>query len=159
MRNIPFNSRHPGHRAAGFTIAEVVFSVFVMALGISTSIIAMQAAFKQMDLARGTTIAAQILQSEMERLRMMSWTSLSTLETTYPTQTYDGATNFTTNSSVVGKYSVTRTIGDDPANSEIKNINVSVTWSTYDGRSHTRAFSAIYAKNGLYDYYYTLAHP
>jgi Tfp pilus assembly protein PilV len=159
MRNITFSNRHRGQRAAGFTIAEVVFSVFVMALGISTSIIAMQAAFKQMDLARGTTIAAQILQSEMERLRMMSWTSLSALETAYPTQTYDGATNFTTNSAVVGKYSVTRTIADDAANSEIKDINVAVTWSTYDGRSHTRAFSAIYAKNGLYDYYYTLAHP
>jgi Tfp pilus assembly protein PilV len=159
---------HPSHRAAagrkrrrqaGFTIAEVAFATFVMALGIATSIIAMQAGFKQMDLARSTTIAAQILQSEMERLRMMSWTSLTALQTAYPTQTYDGATNFTTNSAVVGKYSVTRTISTDAANSEIKDITIAVTWSTYDGRSHSRAFTAIYAKNGLYDYYYSLAHP
>ena len=56
-------------------------SAFVMAFGIATSIIAMQTGFKSIDLARGTTLASQIIQSEMERLRMMSWTAMTNLST------------------------------------------------------------------------------
>ena len=72
-------SRFAGLRrraTAAFTIAEVMMSTFVLALGIATSIIAMQSGYKQIDLARGTTLAAQIMASEMERIRLMSWTTV-----------------------------------------------------------------------------------
>lgn len=132
-------------------------AMFVMAFGISTAIIAMQAGFKQIDLARGTTIAAQIIQSEMERLRMMSWTMITALPAT---ETFDGSTYFSANPDLVGKYPITRTVADNAVNpGEMKDITVSVSWHTYDGRSHSRSFTAVYAKNGLYDYYYTIAHP
>lgn len=140
----------------GFTILEVTMATFVMALGIATSIIAMQAGFKQIDLARGTTIAAQIIQSEMERLRMMSWTMIRALPAR---DVFDGATYFSSNPEVAGKYTITRTVADNAATPEIKDITVSVDWRTFDGRAHSRSFTAIYAKNGLYDYFYTIAHP
>ncbi|HUR60528.1 MAG TPA: hypothetical protein VM029_22600 [Opitutaceae bacterium] len=140
----------------GFTIIEVAMATFVMAFGIATSIIAMQSGYKQIDLARGTTIAAQIIQSEMERLRMMSWTTVSALATS---QSFDGSTYFSANPDVAGKYTITRLNVANASNAEIRDLTVSVRWQTYDGRWHTRSFTAIYAKNGLYDYYYTLAHP
>jgi hypothetical protein len=57
-------------------------------------------------------------------------------------------------------YTITRTVTDDSSRpGEVKNINISVRWRTYDLRWHTRSFNAIYARNGLYDYYYTVAHP
>lgn len=144
-------------RAAGFTILEVTMATFVMALGIATSIIAMQAGFKHLDLARGTTLASQILQSEMERIRLMSWTGVSGLAAT---ATFDGASNFTSNAKVAGKFSVTRTVTADTTRpTEARTIGISVTWSGYDGRPHTRSITGIYVKNGLYDYYYTVAHP
>ena len=143
-------------RSGGFSIIEVAMATFVMAFGIASTIIAMQSGFKQMDLSRGTTLAAQIIQSEMERLRMMSWTSIAALPAT---ETFDGSTYFSANPNIAGKYTITRTVTDSAATSEIKDINVSVQWKTYDGRWHTRDFTAIYAKNGLYDYYYTIAHP
>jgi Tfp pilus assembly protein PilV len=144
-------------KKAGFTIIEVAMAACIMAFGISTSIIVMQASFKQVDLARGTTIAAQIIQSEMERLRMKSWTAISALPAS---ETFDGATYFSSNPDIAGKYSITRTLADNAAHpTEMKDITVSVVWKTYDGRQHTRRFTAIYAKNGLYDYYYTIAHP
>jgi Tfp pilus assembly protein PilV len=144
--------RHNG----GFAILEVAMATFVLALGIATSIVAMQAGFRHLDLARGTTIAAQIIQSEMERIRMMSWTGVTALPAT---ETFDGALNFSATSRIAGKYSVTRTMTADVARpTAVMNIAISVTWSTYDGRSHTRSFTSIYAKNGLYDYYYTIAH-
>src|SRR5688572_23655347 len=90
----------------GFTIVEVAMATFVLALGIGTAIVALQSGFRHLDLARGTTIAAQIIQSEMERIRMMSWAGVTALPAT---ASFDGALNFTTSSRVSGKYTVTRT--------------------------------------------------
>ncbi len=147
--------RRRGLRA--FTIAEVMVSTLVLAFGITTSLVAMQMGFRNIDLARGTTIAAQIIQSEMERLRMMSYTTISALPSS---QTFDGATYFSSASQIANKFSITRTVTDDATyGSDVKNITVSVTWNTIDGRPHTRRFTALYARNGLYDYYYTIAHP
>lgn len=144
-------------REAGFTIIEVALAAFVMAFGIATSIISMQAGFKQMDLARGTTIAAQIIQSEMERLRLMSWTTIAALPAT---TTFDGSTYLTANPDLAGKFTITRTVSDNASNpTEVKDLTVSTTWQTIDGRTHSRSFTALYAKRGLYDYYYTIAHP
>lgn len=144
-------------RNEAFTIVEVAMATFVLALAIGSAIIAMQAGFKHLDLARGTTLAAQIMQSEMERIRMMSWAGVSALPAK---EVFDGALNFTASSRVTGKYSVTRTrTADGTRPTEIMNIGISVAWNTYDGRPHTRSFNSIYAKNGLYDYYYTIAHP
>lgn len=141
---------------SGFTLFEVIMAMFVMAFGISTSIIAMQAGYKQIDLARGTTIAAQIIQSEMERLRMMSWTMICDLPAT---ATFDGSTYFSSNPDLAGKYPMTRTVANNATDpTEMKDITVTVTWKSYDGRSHSRSFTSVYAKNGLYDYYYTIAH-
>lgn len=147
-------------------------SAFVMAFGIATSIVAMQTGFKSIDLARGSTMASQIIQSEMERVRMMSWTNISTLSTAtdidapFPAgspagvEMFDGATNFSSNANVAGKYTITRTVTPDSTRpSDVMNITIAVTWLGYDNRRHTRSFRSMYAKNGLYDYYYTLARP
>ena len=132
-------------------------ATFVMAMGIATSIIAMQAGFKHLDLARGTTLASQIIQSELERIRLMSWTGVTALPAS---ETFDGGTSFSTSSKVVGKFSVTRTVTADGARpTEARQIVVRVTWNGYDGRPHARSFNCTYVQNGLYDYYYTIAHP
>jgi Tfp pilus assembly protein PilV len=162
VRSIPnpsagrYNGRKKRPLTGGFAILEVAMATFVLAFGIATAIVAMQAGFRHLDLARGTTLAAQIIQSEMERIRMMSWTGVSAIPAT---ETFDGATNFSSTSRIVGRYSVTRTLTADTARpTEVMNISIAVTWKTYDGRPHTRSFNSIYAKNGLYDYYYTTAH-
>jgi len=159
---IPASSPRRGIRTrrqanSGFTILEVAMAAFVMIFGIASSIIAMQAGYKQMDLARGTTLASQIIQSEMERLRMMNWTMIDALPAS---ATFDASTYFTSNPIVAGRFRITRTATADATRpTEVKDLRVSVTWNGFDGRSHTRSFNAKYAKNGLYDYYYTIAHP
>lgn len=167
----PAPRSNPGTRVpsrpatAGFTIVEVAMAAFVMALGIATSIVAMQSGFKQIDVARGTTLASQIIQSEMERLRMMPWSKTDTsavdsIAELPETETFDGATYFTSSADVVGRYEITRRVADDPDRTgEARNITVSVRWQSYDNRWHQRSFTALYVRNGLYDYYYTVAHP
>jgi hypothetical protein len=40
---------------------------------------------------------------------------------------------------------------------EMKEILLVVSWENADGRSLSRQFRTYYTKDGLYDYYYTLA--
>lgn len=135
---------------------EVAMAAFVMGLGISTSILTMQTGFKALDVARDTTIASQILQSEMERLRLMAWSSVTALPASAPV---DLATMFSSASEFTTRFVVTRSVeADSTRPGDVRYITISVTWRSYDGRSHNRSFRSMYSKNGLYDYYYTIPH-
>lgn len=136
----------------GFTIVEVTMAAAVMALALTSSIIVLQHGFKMLDVARGTTLASQVLQSEMESLRLKSWSAIEALgNDKYYTTVFTSDTDTT----LAEKYPVTRTVTS--ISSDIREITLSVTWESYDGRSHTRTFRTQYCKDGLYDYYYTIA--
>ncbi|MSU50893.1 MAG: hypothetical protein EXS37_17690 [Opitutus sp.] len=152
---VPFRRRLRSTR--GFTIMEVALASFVLAMGISTSIIAMQSAFRFLDVARDTTLASQVLQSEIERLRMMSWAGVTALPAS---EVVNLSTMFSSDANLASRFTVVRAVASDadrPA--DVRIITLSVAWRSYDGRSHTRRFETKYVKNGLYDYYYTLARP
>lgn len=144
----------------------------VMSMGIATSIIAMQQGYKFLDVARGTTLASQIIQSEIERIRMMNWATVSAMATAVDTVApipsgspagvamFDGATYFSSSAAIAGDYTMTRTVTlDGSRSSEVALITIAVEWRTYDGRAQSRSFQTKYMKNGLYDYYYTSAAP
>ena len=161
MRSTALNTPYPARRlrrlTSGFTILEVALASSVMAMGIATSIIAMQTGFRFIDVARDTTLASQILQSEIERIRMMSWASVSTLPAE---ETVNLSTMFTADANLAARFTVTRkVVKDDDREDDVRFITLSVKWTSYDGRSHSRRFQTKYVKNGLYDYYYTLARP
>jgi Tfp pilus assembly protein PilV len=153
--------RRPDRRKAGFTIIEVALATFVMAIGIATSIIALQMGFKSLNVARDTTLAAQIMQSEIERLRMMPWSNptvaIDSISELPGSEAVSLASMFTTNPQLAARFAVTRTVTDDGGRPGVRYITLSVTWNSYDGRSHVRSFTTMYCKNGLYDYYYTVA--
>jgi len=156
MHHAPPSSRRRLQSLRAFTIIEVAMAAGVLALVLATSILAMQYGFRTLDVARGTTLASQILQSEMERLRMKSWADINAMPAS---ETFDGSTYFSTNPDVAGKYTITRTMAADGTRpGEVIYITITVTWTSYDKMPHTRTFRSMYAKNGLYDYYYTLAN-
>ena len=132
-------------------------ATFVMAFGLATSIIALQSGFKTLDVARTTTLASQILQSEMERIRLMSWGDVNALNVS---DTIDLSAVFVADPTVADRFTLVRQISDVTGMvGEIVQITLTVSWLTVDGRPLSRSFQTIYAKNGLYDYYYTLARP
>lgn len=147
----------------GFTILEVALAGFVLTFALAGSITTIQAGFRNTDVARGTTLASQIIQSEMERLRLMAWNNTSTTAVDSicelpASEVVSLSTMFGTNSQLSSHYTVTRTVTADATRpDDVKYIKVSVTWQSSDGQSHTRSFQTMYAKNGLYDYYYTNA--
>lgn len=133
----------------GFTLIEVMIAAVVLVLGIVTSITALQSGLQAMDNARNYTTAAQLMQNEMERLRLKSWAQLQTLaqsgDTTVPVPatTRSGGTAVT----------CTRQITD--LKTDMKQIALVTSWRGYDGRTHTAKLVTRYGKTGLYDYFYT----
>ena len=173
----PFRAAAPRRQAvrraratAGFTIIEVFMATFVMLFGISSAILVTQSGYRSLDTARNTTLASQILQSEMERIRLLPWdtTSLDASGNLKPavvrlpaSETINLSSIFpagTITTQLSDRFTVTRTCTDvADRNSEMKSITITVAWRGIDGVSHSRKSSTQYAKNGLYDYYYTKA--
>ncbi len=121
----------------------------VMALAIVTSITTLQHGMRAVDSARGLTYASQVMQSEMESLRVKSWTQIQALQDS-------GATTVqvpSVNGSPSGKLTCQRTIRD--LKTDMKEITLDATWRGSDGRTHSARFITRYGKSGLYDYFYT----
>lgn len=149
--------------AAGFTVVEVMVATFVMLFSISSAILVMQTGFRALDTARKTTLCSQIMQSEMERMRMLSWSRVQALVTADPK--IDLSTIFPRNTDAEKKIfaDMARTFTATRAASylsgsgdEIIVIGITISWRGIDGVRHERTSSTRYCKNGLYNYYYTL---
>jgi uncharacterized protein (TIGR02598 family) len=147
------SSRHnepacPGRPAAAFSLLEVVLAAFVLAVGILTSIAVLQRGFQALDTARNLTTATQVMQSEMERLRLKNWAQLQELQDSRDTAVpLDRNLAGTT-------LSCTRTITDYKAG--MKQIVLTSSWQGHDGRQHTVRMVTRYCRDGLNDYYYTV---
>ena len=125
-----------------------MFAVIVLALAITTSITVMQRGFNSLDSARGTTYAAQIMQTEVEKLRLCNWSIVSGYPTAATTLTIDSV--FTNNPLIGTRYSLTRTVST--VHTGMLRITYTVTWTMYDGRTRSRSCTTYYGQNGLYDY-------
>jgi Tfp pilus assembly protein PilV len=134
--------------SVGFTIAEVMVAACVMALAITTSITTMQRAYLALDAARGTSYAAQMMQTEMEKIRLQNWTTVSGYSATSTPVTIDSS--FTSNSYIGNRYTMTRTA--TPVHTGMMQITLTISWATYDGRTLSRSYTTYYGHNGLYDY-------
>lgn len=142
-------SRSPFRRRHGFSLVEVMFASIVMVLGITTAITTLQRGLQAVDSARNYSYAAQLMQSELERLRLKNWSQLQTLQDTGETivETDDTASSART------VFTCKRVITD--VRSDMKEITLISNWQGFDGRPHTARFITRYSKRGLYDYLYT----
>lgn len=145
-------------------------ATFVLALGIATSLTALQYGMRQVDTARNMTLAGQIMQSSMEILRLQNWSQISALQTAQASattpSTVDPAATITSGSSttldatlttIANRFTCTRLIENVSGKTDMKRITLNVTWNGIDGRAHALTFQTRYAKNGLSDYFY-VAH-
>ncbi len=146
LRRRTLNLSHPG--AGGFTLVEVMVASIVLVLAITTAITTLQRGFQALDTARNTTFASQVMQSELERLRLKSWTQVQALQDASDTSVTVG-----TVTGASGSFRCTRAIRD--LKTDMKEITLVSTWNGYDGRPHTLRYITRYGKSGLYDYFYT----
>jgi len=156
MQTHPFRRRRA---QGGFTIFEVMLASIILVLGISTSLTTIVFGMRAIDTARNSTLAAQILQSEMENIRLLNWAQLTALPATGTVDISAVISSGTstaldaTLNNIIGKFSCTRTITTPKSN--MREITLEVSWNGQDGRDHSNNYVTRYCKDGLYDFYYT----
>lgn len=140
-------------RRAAFTIPEVAFAVLVMALAITTALAAMQRAFLELDTARNLQIAGQLMQSQIEKERLMSWGQVS--DPAYR-PAMDAA--FMREPAVASRFTLARAVAALPERSgQMVQVTLTVTWRTYDGRSVSRSYVTYFCQGGLNQHIYDKA--
>jgi Tfp pilus assembly protein PilV len=120
----------------------------VLVLGITTAIVTLQRGFQALDTARNLTYASQVMQSELERLRLKSWVQIEDLQ-----RAGDAEISVSSVAGATRTLRCTRTIRDLKA--DMKEITLVSGWTGYDGRAHSVRYVTRYSKTGLYDYFYT----
>ena len=147
------------HQQQGFTIVEVMVAAIILVLGISTSLTTVVYGMRAVDTARSSTLAAQIMQSEMENIRLLNWAQLTalpasgTVDISSVISSGSSSSLDTTLNNIISKFTCTRTISTPKT--DMREITLTVSWNGQDGRSHSNNYITRYCKNGLYDFYYT----
>lgn len=126
-----------------------MIAAIVLVLGITTSITALQRGLRAIDTARHYTHASQVMQSEMERLRLKNWAQIQALQDSNESSVAANGVSGAATASFVCQ----RSIHD--LRPDMKEITLVSTWRGLDGQSHSVRYITRYSKSGLYDYFYT----
>lgn len=130
----------------GYTLVEVAVAAGILALTVASSILAMRVGFSMIESARDNTLASQILQSEMENLRLKSWGQLEDLS--------NGS--FQIEEAFIGttadRFLCERVLNE--VRPGLMEVILRVEWKSGDGRTVTREYSSYFSEGGLNDYYY-----
>ena len=161
--------------SGGFTIMEVALAATVLALTLTGMIGVIESGAQVLDLSRKQTIAAQILHSEIDQLRLQSWQTVSgyTISgSAYPTG-YPASTSLTMASDpTLAKFSpivqnwqnltLTRTVSciqpsqanpnpssPYPSTPLLLQVTFTITWTGMTGRTYTRWSTTYVGEYGL----------
>lgn len=134
---------------------EVALAATVLALTLTGMIQVIESGSQMLDLSRKQTIASQILDDELNQLRLQSWTTITgyaslpqpTTASISSTFTSAAGNNFTcTQSSTVVKT-------DANGNAAVVFVQFTITWTGISGRSYSRTASTYITENGLIQSY------
>ncbi|MDA9317480.1 prepilin-type N-terminal cleavage/methylation domain-containing protein [Puniceicoccaceae bacterium] len=134
-------------RSKGFTLTELIVAMGIFTMVIAGGLSGVSRGFDILGDSRNFTRVSQILQSEIESLRSLSWQELTDLpenaEISLDTQFDTSAYNL---------YGVSREIIS--VEDEIRQVNVIVSHENGRGRLITLKYITFFSKGGLNDYYY-----
>lgn len=125
-------------------------AVGVLGLVFASNIAAMRLALSNLHSARCTTLAGQILQTEVEKLRMKDWATVAAYAAGPTSITLTEP--FVSNELTAGDFTLSRRV--ENIGVELRKVTLSVTWRSLMGRSVSRSFITYYGKNGMGDYFY-----
>lgn len=134
-------------RARGFSLIEVAAAATVLTLGVSTSLLTLQRGLQSVSHARNLTHASNVMQTELEGLRLKNWAQVEALQA--------GGDAVITSAPIQGAPPITcvRVIRD--IRPGMKEITIDASWGGSDGRAHTARMITRYSRSGLNDYFYT----
>lgn len=159
---------------------EVIIATGVMILALSSSLIVVQQALRAIDTARYTTLAGQILQSQIEKIRMLNWSQLTdtTLGPGATTNVYFTPDVSSASTAQINRFDAGGGAGtfaqsisqpsaaysslplyssstfDGAAITGMYVITVTAKWTGSDGRKHTLSYTTNYAYMGISDFFW-----
>jgi prepilin-type N-terminal cleavage/methylation domain-containing protein len=131
----------------GFSLVELMIGTMVIGLVLISSLAGLSTGYRMIESARDYTRSTQILQSEMEDLRTLNWTDLSSFPswaTFTPSEQFSSAYN--------NKYTCYRYIWTRKADQ--LGVRLYVVWYSPNGKYLWRSFDTYFTKEGINDYYY-----
>jgi len=132
---------------AAFSLIEVMTATCVLMLGVGGTVMTVKSSLETISHSRHLGIASQVMQSEIERLRLRSWEQLQAIQDsgdqTVAVPVLADSVNLT----------CTRQIRD--LRDGLKEIVVEARWGGARERPHSARLVTRYARNGLNDYFYT----
>lgn len=138
-------SRLASRRA--FSLVEVMTASCVLMIGLGGTVLTIKNSLATISHARHLGAASQIMQSEIERLRLRSWDQLQAIQDS-PDQTVS-----TEGAPPGANLTCVRRIVD--LRDGLKEIVVEARWGGGAERPHTARLVTRYARGGLNDYFYT----
>jgi prepilin-type N-terminal cleavage/methylation domain-containing protein len=132
---------------AGFTLVEVIVSMTIFTMVISGGLTGVRQGFELVDSSRHRTRVSQLLQSEIESLRTLSWEEIEALPAS---ATIDIDTQFET--SAHDTYTVKRAIIAEE--DDLARVELSVTYTTQSQKAVTLKCLTYFTQGGVNDYYY-----
>lgn len=116
-------------------------------VGISGALVTLQRSLSSIAQARRLDAASQVMQTELERLRLLNWDQLEALASSgMNTVEVPSGGAFT-------RFTCERRIRE--LREGMKEITLSASWGGLDGRAHTANLVTRYSRSGLNDYFYT----
>jgi prepilin-type N-terminal cleavage/methylation domain-containing protein len=136
------------NRQGAFTLIEVMVAMIVFSMVIAGGLVGISRGFELIDTTRHYTRSSQVLQSELELLRTLPWSTFSQLSDSELTEKLQeqivaqfGADSY------VGAVATELTGGD------LMQVVVTVEWSARKGRVHTLNYVTFFTDGGVNDYY------
>lgn len=134
-------------KTAGFTLVESLVAITVFSMVIAGGLIGVQRGFEIIDNSRHYTRVSQVLQSEVESLRTLSWIDMASLPASAEVTL---SPKFDKN--VYSLYTITREIVAEEA--DRKRIEVTVDFQNRRGRQVSLRYVTFFTSGGVNDYFY-----
>jgi hypothetical protein len=162
MKTSPLTPENRPHGQSAATIAEVLMSVAILGVMLTSLYGGMGSSFALTQLSRENLRGTQIMLERMEGIRLMNWNQVASTDLNPPTFTksyYPLASNgLSQGITYYGTMTVTN-VSMSPAPTYASNmaqVTVTILW-TNRGISRSRTMSTYVARNGIQNYVFTSA--
>jgi Tfp pilus assembly protein PilV len=132
---------------SAFTLVEVMAASCVLMVGLGGTVLTVKSSLASISHARHLGAASQIMQSELERLRLRSWEQLQAIQ--------DAGDNTVSIDNLPAGSNLTCSRQIRDLRDGLKEITVEARWGGNAEKAHTARLVTRYARNGLNDYFYT----
>jgi uncharacterized protein (TIGR02598 family) len=150
---------------SGFTLIEVALASTIIVVGFIGMVAALAIGSEMLDTARKQTIAAQIIQSEIDYLRLQDWDTVLKnlsnqsqvpLTTALDNPLSSGCRHLYGTSlaslpyrSLTYGWQVTNVRTDSSGNPVLRQVTITVSWASITGKPHSRSSVTYIGKYGL----------